>query len=268
MILGEKRLNSRWLNCILDTFLKTNLKKEIQMFPGRLTSKFKCLTFRAPVVQLVQPSFPKSPKDACCQWRGEATDQEEGQPGWSVSCLWALLLLLLLCNWEKRRVWKFTLWSACCRWPRGEGSNQGSFMHRCSLPRYVGLFDQIFKFLRENFSQLSPGLLIAFLVAWAGTRERKTGQRPKSKSSFVCIIALHCIGVDILTIMETLLCRHWCLGVSVWRSRQAAFPNELIWANLRPGKLSSPYHTIMTVPAPYLHHNTTMHSSHHLDITI
>ena len=62
-------------------------------------------------------------------------------------------------------------------------------------------------FLREIVLQLSPGLLIAFLVAWAGTRERKTGQRPKSKSSFVCIIALHCIGVDILTIMETLLCR-------------------------------------------------------------
>ena len=78
-------------------------------------------------------------------------------------------------------------------------------MHRCSLPRYVGLFDQIFKFLRENFSQLSLGLLIAFLVAWAGTRERKT-DLGLSQNGHLCVS---------LVLISRLLWRLYCAGIGV-----------------------------------------------------
>ena len=77
-------------------------------------------------------------------------------------------------------------------------------------PMFSALVCRTFRpnsFLREIVLQLSPGLLIAFLVAWAGTRERKT-DLGLSQNGHLCVS---------LVLISRLLWRLYCAGCADYR---------------------------------------------------
>ena len=83
----------------------------------------------------------------------------------------------------------------------------------CTDVLCLGMSDFSTKFFfKRNCFTIVPRFTHCLSCRVGRYKRKKNRFRPKSKWSFVCII-----GVDISTIMETLLCRHWCFGVSVLR---------------------------------------------------